>query len=384
MLNRFTDVDESGTYHSKVKSLDGRFFAVTEKLLSGRICIASMCVGASRACLYIAITYASKRLAVGPKGESDTPIFAYQLQQNALIPLLARSVSLGLLHVMCKDIYQNPAGHKDDLLSLCCVDKTLNGWNLERVASVCRERCGGQGYLAHNKFGDYIAVAHAALTAEGDNRVLMVKVCKDMMTNILKRGHKLPELQNCPFRTIAKLSDVTQLNILCDLLKFRETVLFQQLLDATKAKQKTHSKYQVLMRETSDAMQNLAQAYGERHALEYCIKVMSTQITNAQNKSLMQAVFRLFGAEMIARDLGFYMMNGVVNKEAAENLTTTRHQLIKEVAAQAFDLMDCLSIPKHALYAPIAGDYVKYNSEPNFGEIHGARNFTTENHGARL
>ena len=85
--------------------------------------------------------------------------------------------------------------------------------------------------MAHNKFGDYIAVAHAALTAEGDNRVLMVKVCKDLMTNILKKGHKLPELQNCPFRTIAKLSDVTQLNILCDLLKFRETVLFQQLLD---------------------------------------------------------------------------------------------------------------------------------------------------------
>lgn len=98
----------------------------------------------------------------------------------------------------------------------------------------------------------------------------------------------------------------------------------------------------------------------------------------------MEKVFRLFGAEMIARDLGFYMINGVVSKAAAEQLTVTRHQLIKDVAARATDLMDCLSIPKHALYAPIAGDYVKYNSEPNFGEIHGAKNFTPENHGARL
>jgi acyl-CoA oxidase len=48
---------------------------VTERLLSGRLCIASMCVGASRACLYIAITYAKQRMAVGPKGLSDTPIF---------------------------------------------------------------------------------------------------------------------------------------------------------------------------------------------------------------------------------------------------------------------------------------------------------------------
>ena len=139
-----------------------------------------MAVGASRSCLYIAITYAQQRMAVGPKGESDTPIFAYQLQQNALVPLLARSISLGLLHVMCKDIYQSPKGWEDEVLSLCCIDKTLNTWNLERVASVCRERCGGQGYLSVNKFGDYLAIAHAGLTAEGDNRVLMVKICKDM------------------------------------------------------------------------------------------------------------------------------------------------------------------------------------------------------------
>lgn len=116
------------------------------------------------------------------------------------MPLLARSVALGLFHVMCKNVFQNPQGHEHEVLSLCCIDKTMNGWNLERVASVCRERCGGQGYLAVNKFGDYLATAHAALTAEGDNRVLMVKICKDMQTNILKKGHKMPEMTMCPFR----------------------------------------------------------------------------------------------------------------------------------------------------------------------------------------
>jgi len=37
------------------------------------------------------------------------------------------------------------------------------------------------------------------------------------------------------------------------------------------------------------------------------------------------------------------------------------------------DLLDCMSIPKESLYAPIAGDYVKYNATPNFGEIIGAK-----------
>ena len=200
MLNKHTDVDENGRFNSAIKGINQRFFKVTERLLSGRLCIASMCAGAVRSCLFIAITYAKQRLAVGPTGESDAPIFNYQLQQNALMPLLCRSIALGLLHVKCKDIFQKPAGYADTLLQLCCVDKTMNGWNLERVASICRERCGGQGYLSVNKFGDFIAIAHAALTAEGDNRVLMVKVVKDMITNVTKKGHKLPQLTQCPFR----------------------------------------------------------------------------------------------------------------------------------------------------------------------------------------
>ena len=80
MMNRYTDVDKNGKFSTKIKKLPQRFFQVTEKLLSGRLCIASMAVGASRSCLFIAITYAQQRMAVGPKGESDTPIFAYQLQ----------------------------------------------------------------------------------------------------------------------------------------------------------------------------------------------------------------------------------------------------------------------------------------------------------------
>lgn len=58
MMNRYSDVDANGNFSSEFKNLSARFFKVTERLLSGRLCIASMCVGASRSCLYIAVTYA--------------------------------------------------------------------------------------------------------------------------------------------------------------------------------------------------------------------------------------------------------------------------------------------------------------------------------------
>lgn len=187
------------------------------------------------------------------------------------MPLLARTICLSLMHVKCKDMYENPKGYEDDLLSLCCIDKTMSSWNLERVASICRERCGGQGYLSCNKFGDYLSISHAGITAEGDNRVLMVKICKDMITNITKKGHKLPQLNNCPFRTISKLDDISTLDVLLDLLKFKETLLYNKLMADNQAL-KHLGNFQVLMRETSDVMQELAMAYGERHTMEYCIQ----------------------------------------------------------------------------------------------------------------
>ena len=58
MMNAFCDVTENGKFVSEIEKKNARFFKVTERLLSGRLCIASLSMGASRASLYIAIKYA--------------------------------------------------------------------------------------------------------------------------------------------------------------------------------------------------------------------------------------------------------------------------------------------------------------------------------------
>lgn len=48
--------------------------------------------------------------------------------------------------------------------------------------------------------------------------------------------------------------------------------------------------YEVLMHETSDVMQDLAFAFGERETLEYCITRLAS-LQNSRNKEVMEQVF---------------------------------------------------------------------------------------------
>lgn len=86
------------------------------------------------------------------------------------------------------------------------------------------------GYLANCRFGEFLACAGSCLTAEGDNRVLMTKITKDYITGV-KNKKMVPPSPNLAIRSqIGSFPDVSQLDTLIDLFKFRERTLFNNLM----------------------------------------------------------------------------------------------------------------------------------------------------------
>jgi hypothetical protein len=59
-----------------------------------------------------------------------------------------------------------------------------------------------QGYLSVNRLGPAIQFAHAGLTAEGDNRVLMQKVTKEVMALAQQGKHRIPKVHQREILTI--------------------------------------------------------------------------------------------------------------------------------------------------------------------------------------
>ena len=142
------------------------------------------------------------------------------------------------------------------------------------LANICRERCGGQGYLSINRIESVIGSAHAAITAEGDSSVLMQKVSKEYVEDFSKQKISAPKMTQCPIENSLK-TNVFDIETIMNLIKFRETNLLTRL--AEKTINNMDKIYSTWMLEESDLIQDLAANFGERYCLEESLIVIGNK-----------------------------------------------------------------------------------------------------------
>jgi acyl-CoA oxidase len=370
LLNRFAEVTDDGQYRSGIKSNHSRFFAMIGTLVNGRITMALAANNMAKSALTIAIRYSARRRQFGG-GFQETLVLDYPATQRRLMPLLANVYAFDFAVkrlVRIREQSHDRGTGARPIESLAAGIKAFSTWTAMHTIQVCRESCGGEGYMFVNRFAALKADADIFTTFEGDNTVLMQLVAKNLLGELKDQLKEMNPGRIARFfvdqrlkllekrfmgLTAANASLLTPEQQLA-YFRFRESTLllraggrFRRL-----SRQKAMDAYSAFTQLQPELLE-LAEAYAERQVLESFLEAVDRVPEQTLQRPL-RKLADLFALYHLEKHKGWFLENGFMQGKRARAITSQVTHLCQEVRQDAVALVDAFGIPDQCLGAPIA------------------------------
>ncbi len=413
LLNRFADVSPDGVYSSPIPSPGKRFFTMVGTLVAGRISIAAASVSAAKTGLAIAVRYAERRRQFGPAGQAEIPILDYSTVKHRLFTRLATVYALDFA---IKDLVTEyaagertgaGAGGGDDgaaagdsgplrtggdrstdradgarqdgpdeaadgghrrIEALAAGFKAVASRNTVDTLRHAREICGGQGYLAENRFGPLMADTDVFTTFEGANPVLLQLVARGLLTEFrdamgeLKLWDVIRLVAGRTATTVTELNPVvtrrTDEEHLRDAAFHRAALEFREERMLSGVARRLKGLVDQGM-DSFDAL-NAAQADAIALALAHVERVMHERFAAGvadapeELRPALDRLRALYGLSRIEADRAWFLEHGYLEAAKSRAVQDAVRALCTEIRPDAVALVDAFGIPDGVLRAPIA------------------------------
>lgn len=369
LLSRFGRILDDGSYESEIASPGRRFFAMLRTLVGGRIAVGSAGVATARSALTIAVRYAERRTQFGPPGGPDTPILDYRVQQLRLLPRVARAYALGFAGQRLLDRFVDHAPEEAaEIEALAAGFKAIATRNCTDTVQICREVCGGQGYLASNRLGRLRADSDIFTTYEGDNTVLLQLVARGRLASFRAQFGDSKLLGTVRHLAAQASTAVTELNPVVTrqrsdehlldpefqngAFRYREQQLVISLAGRLKHRIDNGIEPFDAFNECQDHAVAAARATVQCDVLEAIDAAVDAGGPRSQVE-LLRRLRNLYALDEIHRD-PWFLRSGYVEPPKAKAIRDLVARLCQELRPDAVALVDAFAIPDHCLAAPIA------------------------------
>ena len=391
LLDRFAQVSSEGAYSSPIASPSARFFTMLGTLVGGRVSVAASGNTAAKSALTIAVRYANRRRQFGPPGVAEFTLLDYLSHQERLLPRLAKTYAahfalrdLGRSYVAVMEGAQQEASEEGSseqegreerdtdgrraLEGQAAALKAFATWHGTDTVQACREACGGQGYLAENRFAALKADSDIFTTFEGDNTVLLQLVAKGLLSEYQKQFHDMNFRRVVRYAakrvggqlrelvpSLPKSTDPESLRsreFQQELFAFREEHLLESLALRLKKRLDSGQDSSRAVLEVQDHMIELALAHADRLALQsFCAGIDGAP---DDAREILENLRALFGLSTLEQDRGWFLEHGGLEPRASKAIRGEVNRLLGELRGEAEHLVMAWGIPKELVAAPIA------------------------------
>lgn len=370
LLNKYGDIHADGSYSSKIKNPNKRFFTMLGTLVGGRICVAKGALGGTKMALTIAVKYALNRRQFNDNVKiQEDLIMDYPSHQLRLTPAIATSyVYHATLEALMKKYSDTSLVDKREIeTQVAALKATITQFSNETIQE-CREACGGKGYLLENRIADLKTDVDIFTTFEGDNTVLLQLAAKGILSDFNS------ELNSGGFTAVLKmLSSQIKDKITTINPAYSNKVDKDHLYDAKfhqhafeyRTRRLTYSlamrirnyikqgvpSYHAFLKVQTHLLA-LGKAYSAELAYSSFINFTDT-VDDPKNKGLFKKLGTLFALHEIRLDASWYLEHGYISSTKSKAIRQRIERLSTELRPHIEVLVDGYGIPEHCLTAPI-------------------------------
>jgi acyl-CoA oxidase len=384
LLDRYGQVAEDGTYTSSIENETRRFFTMLGTLVRGRVSVGGSAGSATKLALDIAVRYGDVRRQFAAPGEDrEIVVNDYLVHQRKLLPALATTYALHFaqeelvgtmhdvqtaVHVHGQDVDE---AAQRELESRAAGLKAVNTWHATGTIQLCREACGGAGYLAENRLPALKADTDVFTTFEGDNTVLLQLVAKGLLTGYRDAFGSLDGWGKVGFiadmvretvleRTaarglIARLVDAVpgrddDVPLLdrgwqLKMFEFREKHTLEGAIKRLRRNAATDGMRPFdMFNDVQDHVLRTARTHIDRIVLEAFVAGLD-RTADEGARALLDKVCDLYALWTIEQDKGWFLEHGRLTPTRAKLVTATVNHLLKELRPHMLTLVDAFAIP---------------------------------------